>query len=105
MSDWNNFPAYSQSLRTNATWVSIHNLPSMSTLEVNDEEVSLGSALSIADMVLSIDIYCDESISRPIRKLFDKFSSLQVMNVAVCFQCRFFYQIQNEHFSKKFLRF
>lgn len=74
--------AYSQSLRTNATWVSIHNLPSMSTLEVNDEEVSLGSALSIADMVLSIDIYCVESISRPIRKLFDKFSSLQVMNVA-----------------------
>ncbi|PIO61036.1 FAD binding domain in molybdopterin dehydrogenase, partial [Teladorsagia circumcincta] len=65
-----------------ARWVSIHNLPSMRAVEASESEVSFGAAVSTSEFVKSFEEYCGLSISTPIRKFFDKFSSMQVMNVA-----------------------
>ncbi|KAK5973479.1 FAD-binding PCMH-type domain-containing protein [Trichostrongylus colubriformis] len=65
-----------------ATWVSVHNLPSMRAVETTETEVSIGAAISISEFVKTFEEYCDASVSVPIRKLFDKYSSMQAMNVA-----------------------
>ncbi|KAK6043546.1 FAD binding domain in molybdopterin dehydrogenase, partial [Cooperia oncophora] len=76
------FQEAARSQKLPARWVSVHNLPLMGTVEVNEDEVSIGAAVNITDFVKSLEKYCDRSISTPIRKLFDKYSSMQVMNVA-----------------------
>uniref|UniRef100_A0A158QP00 Ald_Xan_dh_C domain-containing protein n=1 Tax=Haemonchus placei TaxID=6290 RepID=A0A158QP00_HAEPC len=63
-------------------WVSLHKLPSLKAVEVTEGGVSIGAALSVSDFVRSVEEFCDPSISTPIRNLFEKYSSTQVMNVA-----------------------
>ncbi|KAL6722915.1 hypothetical protein Aduo_017983 [Ancylostoma duodenale] len=63
-------------------WLSIHRLSTLDQVLAFDKDISLGASLSISDFVNLMDQYCEPAISVPIGKLFDKYSSLQVMNLA-----------------------
>ncbi|VDM75378.1 unnamed protein product, partial [Strongylus vulgaris] len=67
---------------TKIVWTSTHRLKTLSEVLVFDKEMSLGANLTITEFVDAVDKYCDPMIAKPIRKLFDKYSSLQVANVA-----------------------
>ncbi|EYB83676.1 hypothetical protein Y032_0331g2723 [Ancylostoma ceylanicum] len=63
-------------------WLSTHRLSTLDQVLAFDKEFSSGASLSISEFVNLVDQYCEPGISRPIGKLFDKYSSLQVMNLA-----------------------
>ncbi|ETN70695.1 2Fe-2S iron-sulfur cluster-binding domain protein [Necator americanus] len=63
-------------------WLSTHRLNTLDHILEFDEEILLGSGLSISEFVDALNKYCDPVISGPIQQLFDKYSSLQVMNLA-----------------------
>ncbi|XGW33143.1 hypothetical protein V3C99_017550 [Haemonchus contortus] len=65
-----------------AIWVSVHNLPSMEAMEVTQEEVSIGAALSIMDLARAMYENCDRGLGVPVWKYFEGFLSVSVMNNA-----------------------
>ncbi|KHJ97559.1 2Fe-2S iron-sulfur cluster-binding domain protein [Oesophagostomum dentatum] len=63
-------------------WISTHRLGTLDHVLAFDKELSIGANLTISDFVQAVEEHCDPEISKPIRRLFDKYSSQQVMNLA-----------------------
>ncbi|KAK6033831.1 FAD binding domain in molybdopterin dehydrogenase, partial [Cooperia oncophora] len=71
-----------QSSQPHVMWLSVHNIPTVNAVEVNDQEILVGAAVSYAELIKAINEFCDRSIGQPIRRVYNKFASLQVMNMA-----------------------